>query len=81
MAALECVARTASGDADTLGAILKRNPGLIPKPLDTAVEKAWGYASEKGRHIKEGNEPTRDEAELIVGIEATVATYLSKKKV
>jgi hypothetical protein len=80
MAALECVARTASGDSDTLGAILKRHPGLIPKPLDTAVEKAWGYASERGRHIKEGSEPARDEAELIVGIAATVATYLSRKK-
>jgi len=80
MNALECVARTSSGDTDTLGAILKRNPGLIPKPLDTAVEKAWGYASEKGRHITEGNEPTRDEVELIVGIAATVATYLARKK-
>lgn len=80
MAALECVARTASGDSDTLGAILKRHPSLIPKPLDTAVEKAWGYASERARHIKEGSEPARDEAELIVGIAATVATYLSRKK-
>jgi len=80
MAALECVARTASGDTGTLGAILKNYPGLIPKPLDSAVEKAWGYASEKGRHIHEGNEPTRDEAELIVGIAATVATYLARKK-
>ncbi len=80
MAALECVARTASGDSDTLGAILKRHPGLVPKPLDTAVEKAWGYASERARHIKEGSEPARDEAELIVGIAATVATYLARKK-
>lgn len=80
MAALECVARTASGDSDTLGAILKRHQGLVPKPLDTAVEKAWGYASERARHIKEGSEPVRDEAELIVGIAATVATYLSRKK-
>jgi hypothetical protein len=80
MAALECVARTASGDSDTLGEILKRHPGLVPKPLDTAVEKAWGYASERARHIKEGSEPARGEAELIVGIAATVATYLSRKK-
>jgi hypothetical protein len=80
MAALECVARTACGDANpTLGALLAKHPGLLPKPLDAAVEKAWGYASEKGRHIREGKEPTRDEAELIVGIAATVSTYLSKK--
>jgi hypothetical protein len=80
MAALECVARSASGDSETLGTLIKRHPGLIPKPLDTAVEKAWGYASEKARHLKEGSEPARDEAELIVGVAATVATYLSRKK-
>ena len=81
MGALECVARTATGDSKgTLGEIISRHPDLIPKPLDAAVGKAWGYASERARHIREGNDPTRDEAELIVGIAATVATYLSKKK-
>jgi AbiJ N-terminal domain 4 len=79
MAALECVAREASGDAKaTLGEILKKYPGLVPKPLDVSVEKAWGYASEMGRHIKEGRTPERKEAELIVGIAATVATYLTQ---
>ena len=79
VAALECVARDAAGDSKaTLGDILKRYPGLIPKPLDTAVEKAWGYASEMGRHIREGREPERKEVELIVGLAATVAMYLSR---
>jgi hypothetical protein len=79
MAALECVARDACGDPKaTLGDILNRHPDLIPKPLDTAVEKAWGYASEMGRHIREGREPARKEVELIVGFAATVATYLSR---
>ena len=79
MAALECVARDATGDPKaTLGEILKRHPNLIPKPLDTAVEKAWGYASEMGRHIREGREPQRKEVELIVGLAATVANYLSR---
>jgi len=79
MAALECVARDVTGDQRaTLGEILKRYPDLIPKPLDTAVEKAWGYASEMGRHIREGREPERKEVELIVGLAATVATYLSR---
>jgi hypothetical protein len=46
MAALECVARDACGDPKaTLGDIIKRHPDLIPKPLDTAVEKAWAFAS------------------------------------
>lgn len=80
MAALECVARKASDEPNlTLGKILQRYPALIPKPLDSAVEKAWGYSSERGRHVREGDEPTREEAELIVGIAATVAIFLSRK--
>jgi hypothetical protein len=80
MAALECTARTVSGDTKaTLGDIVRRHRGLIPKPLDTAVEKAWGYASETGRHLQEGRTPERGEVELIVGIAATIATYLAKK--
>lgn len=79
MASLECVARAATGDNKaTLGDILKKYPGVIPKPLDAAVEKAWGYASQMGRHIQEGCEPDRREVELIVGIAASVATYLTK---
>lgn len=80
MAALECVARSVCGDPNpTLGKLLERYPKLIPKPLDAAVEKAWGYASERGRHIREGEEPSREDAELIVGISATVAIFLSRK--
>ncbi len=80
MNSLECVARDVCGDATaTLGEIVKRHPGLIPRPLDTAVEKAWGYASEMARHIREGREPDREEVELVVGLAATVATYLSRK--
>jgi hypothetical protein len=60
MAALKCVARDACGDSKaTLGDTPKRNPGLIPKPLDTPVEKAWGYALEMGRHVREGRKPER----------------------
>ncbi len=80
MAALECTARSACGDpTPTLGKLLERFPGLVPKPLDSAVEKAWGYASETGRHVREGRTPSREDAELIVGISAIVATYLSRK--
>jgi len=79
MAALECVARDVSNDKATLGDILKRYPDLLPKPLDDSVSKAWGYASEMARHLREGRIPTREEAELIVGLSAVVATYLAKK--
>lgn len=81
MAALECVAREVIGNPKaTLGEILKRNSILIPKPLDDAVAKAWGYASEHARHIREGRLPSYEEAELIVGLCASVSTYLVKKK-
>lgn len=81
MAALECVAREISGDKTaTLGKIVANNPNLIPKPLDVAVEKAWGFASEMGRHVQEGRIPNREDAELIVGLSAVVATFLTKRR-
>jgi len=82
MAALECVARDISGDSkQTLGALLKSHGSklAIPRPLDAAVEKAWGYASEVGRHLQEGREPSAEEAELVTTICAAVVTYLVKK--
>jgi hypothetical protein len=79
MAALECVARDVCGDERaTLGEVIKRYPGTIPKPLDDAIAKAWGYASEVARHVREGRKPERKEVELIVGLAATVATYLCR---
>jgi hypothetical protein len=79
MAALECVARDVCGDAKaTLGEVIKKYPDTIPKPLDESISKAWGFASEMARHIREGRKPERREVELIVGLAATVATYLSR---
>jgi hypothetical protein len=80
MAALECVARDVTGDPNaTLGAIIKNQPGLLPKPLDQGVEKVWGYASEQARHLREGKTPDILEAELVVGLAGSLATYLVKK--
>jgi hypothetical protein len=80
MAALECVAREVSGDKKaTLGEILKRFDGMIPKPLDKGIEKAWGFASEMGRHLQEGREPAFEEAELVVSLCASLSVYLLKK--
>jgi len=80
MGALECVARDLTGDAKaTLGEILKRHPGLLPKPLDSALSQVWGYASNEARHVLEGRGISRDEAELLVGLSATVSTYLLRK--
>jgi hypothetical protein len=80
MAALECVARDCTGNPKaTLGDIIKRNPNLLPKPLDEAVEKVWGYASEMGRHLREGRVPDLEQAELIVGLAASLANYFDNK--
>src|ERR1039458_1140169 len=63
MAALECVASDVCGDERaTLGEIIKRYPTTIPKPLDESVAKAWGYASEVARHVREGRKPERRES-------------------
>ena len=80
MAALECTAREAVEDEHaTLGEILKRYPDLLPKPLDDALSKMWGYASEKARHLREGGTPSRAEAELIVGVAASACNYVASK--
>jgi hypothetical protein len=82
MAALECVASDLAGQSsDTLGELLKRHSqqiGIIP-PLDQALIKLWGYASERGRHLREGREPSFEEAELVVSVAASASVYLSKK--
>ncbi|MEC4722797.1 hypothetical protein RY831_26920 [Noviherbaspirillum sp. CPCC 100848] len=58
MASLECVARAVSGSKSTLGDVISANRHLVPKPLDVAIEKIWGFTSERGRHLLQGNEPT-----------------------
>jgi hypothetical protein len=80
MAALEAIAREAAGDPNaTLGAILKHHPDLVPKPLDTAIEKVWGYCSERARHAREGEIVCDDDAELIVCLAAAIGTYILNK--
>jgi hypothetical protein len=80
MGSLECVARDVTGHLNaTFGEILKHCPGLLPRPLDTALSQVWGYASNVARHVQEGREIDRDEAELLVGLSATISTYLLRK--
>jgi hypothetical protein len=80
MGALECIARDRVNDPKgTLGEILKAYPGLIPAPLDKALGQVWGYASEFARHVREGREVSREETELVVGLAATICTYLARK--
>ncbi len=80
MAALECLSRDVAKDhKPTLGKLIQSHPDLFPKPVDSAVEKLWGFASENARHGKEGNDPTREDAMLVVGISATLVNYLIHK--
>lgn len=75
MAALECVARDVTGQqSKTLGQLIQSLG--VPKPLDVGVEKLWGFASEQGRHIREGRQPRFEEAELVVTVAAAVSVYL-----
>jgi hypothetical protein len=81
MGSLECIARDLTGDSKaTLGEAVKRHPGLLPKPLDTALSQIWGYASNEARHVQEGRETSREEAELLVGLAAALTTYLTRKQ-
>jgi len=78
-AALECVAREVVGSKETLGALIKAHPEIVPSPINEVVFKLFGYASEKGRHLREGVLPSFDEAELIVRLSASLCSYLCKK--
>jgi len=81
LAALECAIRDYTGNPKaTLGVLLKSNPGLIPSPLDTAVEKMWGFASEQGRHLREGRDPGYEDALLSLHVVAAVTNNLAKKR-
>ena len=82
MAALECVARDVAGKSKaTLGEVINQHAANIGirAPLDQALHKLWGYASQEGRHLREGREPEFEEAELVVSIAGAVSVYLSKK--
>lgn len=81
LASLECLSRDIVGDPRvTFGDLIKRNPTLFPKPLDEAMNKLWGYASEFARHLREGRDPTLPEAILIVGLAASVESFLLERE-
>jgi hypothetical protein len=80
LACLECVCRETTGDKKaTLGELMKMFPEIVPKPLDQAIGKIWGFTSEQGRHLREGQVPDYLEAELVVEVSAAISTYLGKK--
>jgi hypothetical protein len=65
----------------TFGSFLQRHPDLFPsEDFKDGFQNLWKYANNEGsRHGKEGMEPARDEAELIVSMAAALVTYLNRK--
>jgi len=80
LAAMEVLARSVTGEEKfTLGKLLKKSEDLLPPPLDKAAEALWGYASERGRHLREGEEPDYIDVEFIVTTVAALITYLARR--
>lgn len=80
LACLECISREVANDRkSTLGELIKKHRAIVPPPLDQVIEKMWGFSSEQGRHLQEGKPPDFEEAELLVGLSASLSTYLAKK--
>jgi len=78
MAALECTARDVTGEPNqTLGELIPKLD--LSKPLNEAVRKLWGFASQRGRHLREGGMAEDDEAELVVSIACAVSPFLAKR--
>jgi hypothetical protein len=77
MSALECTARDILGASGTLGKLVSQLN--LPRPLDAAVEKLWGFASDRARHLREGEAVTDDEAELVVTVACAICDFLAKR--
>lgn len=76
MNGLECLINKIENNNKTLGDLIKHQL-FIKEPLKTGIEKLWAY-SQQARHIKEENQFTYQETELLVSVSAAVATYLHK---
>jgi hypothetical protein len=78
IAAMECVARDVTGESGaTLGKLIPRLG--LPKPLDAAIEKLWGFASDRARHIREGEAVDALEAELVVSVACAACAFLASR--
>ena len=79
MAALEATAREVAGQPNlTLGKLV---PLLgLPAPLDQAVHKLWGYASDRGRHVREQQVVDGTEAELVVAVSGSLCAFLAQRR-
>lgn len=79
IAALEATARDVTGEPNlTLGRLVPKLQ--LSPPLDTAVSKLWGFASNRARHVREGEAISRGEAELVVIIAAGLSSFVAQRE-
>lgn len=78
LASLECACRYITDESLTLGALISKYPRMFPSPLDKTIHTIWGYSSNYGRHLQEGNPPNYLESELIVHLCAALCQYIAK---
>jgi hypothetical protein len=77
MAALECTAKMIAGSTKgTLGDVLKKGTLKVPPSLSAMLSKAWGFASDHGRHVHDGKPVSYSEAELMLALAEAVIVYL-----
>jgi hypothetical protein len=77
MAALECTAKLiARNDGGTFGDVLKQRNLNLPPQLSEMLKKAWGFASDRGRHVNDGRSVSYPDAELMLNLCEAVIVYL-----
>jgi hypothetical protein len=77
MAALEGTAKVIAGvEAGTLNDVLKNRKLKFPSHLSAMLDKAWGFASDRGRHVKEGHPVSYPDAELMLNLCEGMIVYL-----
>lgn len=79
MAALETTAREVAGDRNrTLGKLASELN--LPPPLKLVIDKLWGYTSNRGRHVDEGQNIDCTEAELVVAIAGSLCEFFAQRE-
>ncbi|WHZ36517.1 AbiJ-NTD4 domain-containing protein [Sagittula sp. MA-2] len=77
LGALEATARYIDGSNKVFGEAVKRIN--VPKPLDDALSKMWGYSSGCARHVSPTNVPSLAEATLVVHLSSAICRYLVER--
>lgn len=62
------------------GAIMKKYKHMINPPLDTVIEKLWGYASNYGRHVTESKRPTLCETQFVLYTVSAIINFMEETK-